>query len=208
MSEGASAAGPPVRRLESALRAIALELDRAGKHWALVGGLAVSARAEPRFTRDVDLAVAVSDDREAEDLARQLIASGYSVLATLEQEAAGRLATIRLAAPGEDPDTVAVNLLFAPSGVEAELIRDAEVMEVLTGLRVSVARCGHLLALKVLSASPQRPQDLADIQSLLRVATEADLDEARAMAALIVGRGFHRGRDLVAELEQHVRAAR
>ncbi len=29
---------------------------------ALVGGVAVSVRTEPRFTRDVDLAVAVPDD--------------------------------------------------------------------------------------------------------------------------------------------------
>jgi hypothetical protein len=39
-----------------------------GKRFALVGGLAVSVRAEVRFTRDVDLAVAVSSDAEAESL--------------------------------------------------------------------------------------------------------------------------------------------
>jgi len=35
-------------------------------HAALVGGLAVSARTEPRFTRDLDVAVAVPDDAGAE----------------------------------------------------------------------------------------------------------------------------------------------
>ena len=35
-------------------------------HLALIGGLAVSARTEPRFTRDADLAVAVTSDAEAE----------------------------------------------------------------------------------------------------------------------------------------------
>ncbi len=40
-------------------------LSRAGVSFALVCGLAVSARAEPRFTRDVDLAVAVLGDRYA-----------------------------------------------------------------------------------------------------------------------------------------------
>ena len=34
--------------------------------WALVGGLAVSARTEPRFTRDIDIVVAVEDDTRAE----------------------------------------------------------------------------------------------------------------------------------------------
>jgi hypothetical protein len=33
---------------------------------ALVGGLAVSARTEPRFTRDLDFAVAFASDAEAE----------------------------------------------------------------------------------------------------------------------------------------------
>lgn len=52
--------------LLEALRAIARDLDREGARWALVGGLAVSARTEPRFTRDLDVAVAVPDDGAAE----------------------------------------------------------------------------------------------------------------------------------------------
>jgi hypothetical protein len=47
---------------------------RAGVRCALVGGLAVSARTEPRFTRDADLAVAVASDAEAESLIRALYA--------------------------------------------------------------------------------------------------------------------------------------
>ena len=43
----------PMTRLESALRALAGELSRLQRGIALVGGLAVSARAEPRLTRDV-----------------------------------------------------------------------------------------------------------------------------------------------------------
>ena len=38
----------------------------------LVGGLAVSARCEPRFTRDIDIAVALADDAQAEKLVRAL----------------------------------------------------------------------------------------------------------------------------------------
>jgi len=187
---------------------MALELDRARKPWAVVGGLAVSARAEPRFTRDVDMAVAVTEDHEAEQLARGLVASGYRVLATLEQESTGRLATVRLATPGGDPSAVVVDLLFASSGVEREIVREAELLEVLPGLRVPVARCGHLLALKVLSLSPERPQDLIDILSLVREATPADVDQARQTAALIAARGYDRGRDLAGELEKHLRSHR
>jgi hypothetical protein len=49
-----------------ALAAIRDELARRGRLFALVGGLAVSVRAEVRFTRDVDLVVLVADDSEAE----------------------------------------------------------------------------------------------------------------------------------------------
>lgn len=45
-------------RLERALAAVPPVLDALGARYAVVGGLAVSARAEPRLTRDVDLAVA------------------------------------------------------------------------------------------------------------------------------------------------------
>jgi hypothetical protein len=50
------------------LRRVAEALRAAGQRFALVGGMAVAVRGEPRFTRDVDLAVAVSGDREMEAL--------------------------------------------------------------------------------------------------------------------------------------------
>ena len=194
-------------RLETALRSIASELDRLGRSWAVVGGLAVSARTEPRFTRDIDLALAVANDADAEALVRTLVASGYRVLASLEQEAVGRLATVRLEAPGEGPSGVVVDLLFASSGVEPEVVRAADRLEVFPGLPLRVARGGHLLALKVLSNSPTRPQDPVDIAALLREGTPADLQEARQLAALIAARGFNRGRDLPALLDEHQKRA-
>jgi len=75
----------------------AADLDALGRRWALVGGFAVSARTEPRFTRDADLAVLVTDDRDAEALVLALQDRGYRVLSAVEQEATGRLATVRLA---------------------------------------------------------------------------------------------------------------
>ncbi len=85
---------------ERALRAISLDLTKRGRAFALVGGLAISIRAEVRFTRDVDLAVVVSDDEDAEGLVRELSAAGYRPVAVVEHEFAKRLPTVRLAAPG------------------------------------------------------------------------------------------------------------
>jgi hypothetical protein len=61
-----------VTSVESALRKATADLNAVGVPWALVGGLAVSARATPRFTKDLDFAVAVGNDAEAEDVVRRL----------------------------------------------------------------------------------------------------------------------------------------
>lgn len=58
--------------LERALERILTALGEVGVEAALVGGLAVSARAEPRTTRDVDLAVALQSDEQAEQLVFEL----------------------------------------------------------------------------------------------------------------------------------------
>lgn len=184
-----------------ALRRITDALQRVSVPFALVGGLAVSVRVEPRFTRDVDLAVTVANDPEAEALVSTLATDGWRVSAVVEQEAVNRLATVRLEVP-HDVDTAAVvDLLFASSGIEPELVRDAELLEVLPGVTLPVACVAHLIVLKVLARSPERPQDEADLFALLAVATDEDLRVARDLAQLVVERGYHRGRDLLAELQ-------
>ena len=191
--------------LEGVLQRIDADLTRARVLFALIGGLAVSARTEPRFTRDADLAVAVVDDAEAEALVHRLRGQDYRVESVVEQKAVGRLATVRLVRP-TGPRAPVVDLLFASSGIETEVVTEAEVFELLPRLSMRVATTGHLIALKVLSRDDlNRPQDLADLRALLRVATEADLNRARRALALIAARGFHRGRDLIADMNRLLR---
>lgn len=187
--------------LESVLRRIVADLAGAGVHCALVGGLAVSIRTEPRFTRDADLAVAVRGDAEAEALICRLRGDGYDVTALIEQNAAGRLATARLR-PSADPGAPIVDLLFASSGIESEIVRDAESVEVLPGLSIRVARTGHLIALKLLSRDDvNRPQDVIDLRALLKGASPEELARAGDAAGAIIARGYHRGRNLSADLD-------
>lgn len=187
--------------LESVLRRIVADLARAGAHCALVGGLAVSIRTEPRFTRDADLVVAVPGDAEAEALIRRLRGDGYDVTALIEQDAAQRLATVRLR-PDADPGAPIVDLLFASSGIESEIVRDAESVEVLPGLPLRVARTGHLIALKLLSRDDvKRPQDIVDLRALLKGASPEEIARAGEAAEAIIARGYHRGRDLSADLD-------
>lgn len=96
--------------LEAALRQIRTDLTETHVPFALVGGLAVSARTEPRFTRDADLAVAIASDAEAEALIHEFRARGYGIEAIVEQEAVGRLATVRLT-PANVPQAPVIDLL-------------------------------------------------------------------------------------------------
>jgi predicted nucleotidyltransferase len=192
---------PSVSPLNVALRRIAADLKDAGVSFAVVGGLAVSARTEPRFTRDADLAVALTSDSEAEALVRYLGAHDYNIGAIVEQEAVGRLATVRLTRASEKKTPV-IYLLFASSGIEAEIVADAEIIELMSGVTLGVARIGHLLALKVLARDDvRRPLDLADLRALLRVASDVELARARDALTLIAARGYHRGRSLMSEFD-------
>jgi hypothetical protein len=187
--------------LPFARRTIELLRD-AGARFAVVGGFAVSVRTEPRFTRDIDLAVSVATDREAESLVAALAGAGYQAFQVLEQEKTGRLATVRLRKAGGGAEPLVVDLLFASSGIEPEVVQ-AATPEQIPGLGVlPVAVCGHLIALKLLSRRDKgRPNDAADLEGLLAVATPEDEAVARAAVRLITERGYNRERDLLALLE-------
>jgi predicted nucleotidyltransferase len=192
-----------MNRLQDALAGIGALLDQKEFGWALIGGLAVSIRAEPRFTRDVDLAVAVEHDAEAERLVGDLRVQGYDILETVEQEATGRFATARLSPPDEDSAGVVVDLLFASSGIEQEIVASAEVIEALPGLNVPVAGLPELIALKLLARDDEnRPQDASDLVVLSALATADDFASARRLVYLIEERNFNRGRDLSSELDR------
>ncbi len=193
-------------QLAEVLQRAAQDLDCLGVHWALIGGFAISIRTEPRFTRDVDLAIAVPDDRAAEALVRSLLASGYRTQAILEQTSTGRLATVRLFSPGSESDSRIVDLLFASSGIENEIVREAEPLEVFSGVRVPVGRMGHLIAMKILARDDEgRPQDRVDLIQLVRVADPTEIERAKTALDLIRGRGFSRGKNLRADLEALLR---
>jgi hypothetical protein len=179
-------------KLEQTLAGANVHLAAAGRSFALVGGLAVSVRAEVRFTRDVDLAVAVHDDADAESLVYALKLHGYTAIASVEHEARGRLATIRL----RSVDGVKVDLLFASSGIEHETVERATMIQLPSIGAVPIARAEELLSLKVLSMTDERLQDRIDARNLLRMNDNLDLDQVRDNLRLIAERGYARGQDL------------
>jgi predicted nucleotidyltransferase len=180
-----------------ALAHIVAELARLKRAFALVGGLGVSMRGEVRFTRDVDLALRVRDDADAEHLARELGARGYAVVALVEHDEAKRLATLRLRSPSE----VTVDLLMASSGIEDEIVARASAVAIEGVGDVPVAQPEELLAMKILSMDDRRLQDRIDAIALLEVNREIDLERVRANLRLIEERGFQRKQDLAAKLQ-------
>lgn len=171
--------------------------------FAIIGGMAVAVRTVERLTKDVDFAVAVVDDREAEDLVLSLSRSGYFVQTVIEQDEARRLSTVRLISQGEPVMFVAI--LFASSGIESEVVAAAEIAELFPGITGPVATIPSLIALKVLSANAKnRLQDIIDLQYLLKDGTDEEIAEARSLLNLITERGFNRKKDLLKDLDRYI----
>jgi len=99
-------------------------------------------------------------------------------------------------------DGAVVDLLFASCGIEVEIVAMAEDTALAPELTVPVAQTGHLIAMKLLSDAPRRPQDRVDLVRLFQESTAADLAVAAEAVALIQSRGFARGRDLGAAVAQ------
>lgn len=133
---------------------------------------------EPRFTRDLDFAVAVNTDDEATDYVFRVRRHGYEIVSALEQTARQRLSTIRLRRSGRGP---IVDLLFAASGIEVEIVRAADPIEIAAGLVADVAQVGHVIAMKLISRDPERrPRDQQDLVGLATVADDQEWQRAEA----------------------------
>jgi predicted nucleotidyltransferase len=167
---------------------------------ALVGGHAVSIRTRERFTNDIDLAVATSDDDDSGELAFSMQRRGYVLTTVLEQEEVGVVATLRFLDTGSPVGDLRVDLLCASCGIEPEIVAAATAERLPTGVRVRVASTPHLIAMKTLAVREGREQDAADLRALLAVASKDELAEAREALRLITERGFTRGKRLEDEL--------
>ncbi len=169
----------------------------------MVGGIAVSFRSIVRTTNDLDLAVFVRDDAEAESIVRTLIGLGYRAQIVLESDVSGRLATVRMISTGERE--VFVDLLFASAGIEREVVEGASMIEIFPGLALHVASRPALIALKTLSANPKtRSKDINDLQNLLTASSAAEVQESRRLLRLITERGFNRNKDLLKDLDGYL----
>jgi hypothetical protein len=90
-----------------------------------------------------------------------------------------------------------LDLLFAASGIESEVVNSADLVEILPNLEVKVASLSSLIAMKVLSSTNKhRRQDLLDLDNLIKDASEDEITEAGKLIQLIEDRGYNHNQDL------------
>lgn len=157
-----------------------------------------------RFTKDVDVAVLADSDATAERVLQTFLRRGWHLDIILEQTVLDRLATARLV----DPDGTRVDLLFASTGIECDVVEASVRVEVEGHGTLPVARPGHLVAMKLLSVSERRYKDAQDLVELLSILDEDELARAREAIARMDALGTSRGKDLAADLDRRLAIAR
>jgi hypothetical protein len=134
-----------------------------GLAWAVVGGVATRAYMQERMTKDMDILV---HENDGEVVVKQLEKAGYRK-------------SSQLAIPGY--------LMVAPDGTELDIIfgNYPWLKKALSELAQDPA--GYpvikLPYLTLMKLQAQRSQDWTDVSRMLGWASDADLDEVRAMVA-------------------------
>ena len=105
------------------------------------------------------------------------------------------------------PGGMAVDLLFASCGIEEEIVAAASPIDLPGVGQIPVASSEHLVAMKVLSSTPDRPLDATDLVGIL-AAGPVDLGVVRGALERITRAGYHRGQDLPAKLQELVSRSR
>jgi hypothetical protein len=189
--------------LKQNLLLVCKSIEAQAVRYCIVGGFAVSYRAEPRLTRDIDLTLSLATDVEVENLTRNITQTGLVAETVLENSTLGVISTVRLINPNQ-PKKIYTDLLFRSCGIEQEIIDTATEEELFPGERsFPVATIPSLIAMKCLSYSPQhRSKDLDDLRGLVQHSSSEQREEAARLVGLIQQRGFSRQEDLAAKLDE------
>jgi predicted nucleotidyltransferase len=151
-----------------------LESERVA--YALVGGLAVSLRGQPRVTADVDMVIAADVER-ALALVHELENTRFKPLFA---EIADVVQTAFILPLRHRSTNVKVDLAIGLSGFERQTVRRAERID-MAGSPVSVATAEDLLIMKVLAGRPQDEQDITGL--MMAQGSRLDWDYCLAVAA-------------------------
>lgn len=144
--------------LQTTLADVEEFLTRNQVRHALVGGLAVALRGQPRATIDVDMILAMDVD-DALALVHRLPASPFLPLFADIDE----VVQVSLLLPVRHRDTgIKVDLAIGLSGFERQAIERAQLCDV-ASTKIPVATAEDLIIMKSLAARPRDQQDLAGL---------------------------------------------
>ena len=144
-------------QMEAALALHEFFLNRLKLNYAVMGGIALQFWGEPRFTHDLD--VTVEDRLELPELVRlttDAFGSRVPDPQTFARET--RMLLVRVA-------EVDVDIAVALRGYEDSLFARTRSIEVERGRRLNICSAEDLIIHKALAG---RPQDLADVQSVIQ----------------------------------------
>lgn len=161
LAEGAAEGDMFIRVLREAVAATG------GRGWALIGGLAVGFRSEPRGTQDVDLLIV--GDLEA--VASALVASGRFKRT--------RLHAVEHRDTGIEVEMLTHDFVGQPESLVAAAYADSEMVPV-ADFELPVVRPRYLIALKLkraLGRDRKAMLDRADIMGLLQHHGPQDLSD-------------------------------
>jgi hypothetical protein len=163
-------------RLLDAARELLDALHKSGRPACLIGGMVVSRWGDPRATQDVDATV-WSDFGEERTIVEALTSTFRSRDADPFRRAElGRLVLLSAS------NGVKIDLSLAAFPFEQEVLRRATPWRVLSDCELMTCSAEDLVIYKLVAA---RPQDLADVDSVVRrQARRLDADRIRQWGAI------------------------
>jgi hypothetical protein len=163
----------PSEAVLAALRSAWTALQSLNVPIALLGGLAMGAWKRPRFTKDVDLLIAIGEPRAREAL-HVLTAAGFRCdrPRPVNRVAENPFIQLRYDPPGAMLDVQLDLLLSTTPFHEQALARRTMLAESELGFEVAVVSCEDLIVLKLIAG---RILDRVDVSELLK-ANRASLD--------------------------------
>lgn len=150
-----------MNELLKAARDLQTLLDSQGRQFCIIGGIALIRWGTPRFTRDVDIALLTGFGRE-DEFTIPLLNAGYTGRVSDAAAFARRNRVLLVNAP----NGISIDISLAALPFEAQAIRRADMFEFIPGCSLRTCSAEDLIVLKLFAF---RPQDLADVQSVVEL---------------------------------------
>ncbi len=134
--------------------------------YALIGGFAVSARAKPRATRDIDFLIEAEPDFYTDTLPNLLKKTDYTfkIFISSFEDPLHKLIRIYDKERNEVVDLIPVFWNW-----QSAIIENADNIEVSRGISIPIAKAEDLIVMKLKAGGPQ---DLVDVRALLEALNE------------------------------------